>query len=81
MDELRSPTYGLLVEECARRGISRSKGFMLVRDGLLDTFKLGRRTYIYLDSLDDLPRRLAERAETGGPPSRIPVERSAGDSR
>ena len=54
-------TFGGLVEECAARDIGRSKAFQLVRDGYLDTFKIGRRTYVKLDSLDSLPDQLANR--------------------
>lgn len=45
--------------ETARRGIGRTKAYELVNDGLLDTFLIGTRRYIFLDSLDALPQRLA----------------------
>lgn len=56
-------TFGGLVDECAERGIGRSKAFELVRNGYLETFKIGRRTYVKLDSLDTLPERLADRVQ------------------
>lgn len=53
------PTYGLLVESCAAHGISRTKAFEFDRQGLLETFLLGRRKYVYLNSLRSLPERVA----------------------
>lgn len=45
--------------ETARRGIGRTKAYELVNAGLLETFLIGTRRYIFLDSLDTLPSRLA----------------------
>lgn len=53
------PTYRPLVPACADHGISRSVAFELARDGLLQTFTIGTRRYVYLDSLRTLPERLA----------------------
>ncbi|HEX7128727.1 MAG TPA: hypothetical protein VF217_01510 [Rhodanobacteraceae bacterium] len=53
------PAYGPLVETCVAHGISRSVAFELARDGLLQTFKIGARRYVYLESLRTLPDRLA----------------------
>jgi len=51
--------YGSLVEECRARHIGRTVAFQLARDGLIETFHIGRRVYVMLDSLDSLPERLA----------------------
>lgn len=51
--------FGSLVEECRARGIGRTVAFQLARDGLVETFHLGRRVFVMLDSLDRLPERLA----------------------
>lgn len=51
--------YGPLVEECARRGISKTVAFDLVKQGHLDTFTIGRKRYVRIPSLESLPDRLA----------------------
>ena len=53
------PTYRPLVTACAEHGISRSVAFELARLGKLETFTIGTRRYVYLDSLRTLPERLA----------------------
>lgn len=53
-----SPTYRPLVSAAADFGISRSVSFALSQAGLLDTFKIGQRRYVYMDSLRTLPDRL-----------------------
>lgn len=60
-DNTPSPAFGPLVETCAAHGISRTVCFELARDGLLETFGIGRRRYVQMQSLRDLPRKLAER--------------------
>jgi hypothetical protein len=65
MDTLRGrprPFKGL-VEAAVERDISRSVAFDLQRRGLLETFCIGRRRYVYLDSLDTLGARLLEQAD------------------
>lgn len=52
--------FGSLVEECRARGICRTVAFELARDGTIETFHLGRRVYVMLDSLDALPQTLAK---------------------
>lgn len=59
-----TPTYRPLVTACADHGISRTVAFDLARSGLLDTFTIGTRRYVRLDSLRTLPERLA--ANDGG---------------
>lgn len=49
--------FAPLVAECAKYGIRRTKAFELARTGQVSTFKLGRRTYVLLDSLENLPER------------------------
>lgn len=53
------PAYGPLVAVCAAHGISRSVAFELARNGLLDTFTLGARRYVYTESVRTLPQRVA----------------------
>ena len=60
------PEYGLLVDACKAHGIARTTAYELASKGLLDTFKIGARRYVRLDSLRTLPARLAEAAATGG---------------
>ncbi len=50
--------YSALIPECARWGIGRTKAFELVRRGLLETFTIGRKRYVLLESLASLPERL-----------------------
>jgi hypothetical protein len=58
------PAYRPLVEACGEHGISRTVAFDLARKGLLDTFTIGARRYVRLESLRTLPERLA--ANDGG---------------
>lgn len=53
------PLYRPLVEACRDHGISRTVAFELARKGLLETFTIGVRRYVYLASLKTLPERLA----------------------
>lgn len=53
------PAYRPLVEACEEHGISRTIAFDLVRRGLLETFAIGKRRYVMLESLRSLPQRLA----------------------
>jgi hypothetical protein len=55
-----APAYRPLVEACADHGISRTVAFELSDRKLLDTFKIGTRRYVYLESLRTLPQRLQE---------------------
>jgi hypothetical protein len=49
--------YIPLIDGLRDFGISRTRGFELVKAGLLDTFTIGRRRYVLLDSLRTLPER------------------------
>lgn len=53
--------FGPLVAECVARGIGRTVAFDLARTGAVETFHLGRRVFVMLDSLDALPATLAKR--------------------
>lgn len=52
------PAFGPLVEECEKHGISRSVAYELLASGQLETFKIGTRRYVLLESLKTLPIRL-----------------------
>lgn len=54
------PKYQRLTVACAAYGIKRSHAYKLAEAGLLDTFKMGKSRFVYLDSLRSLPERLAE---------------------
>ena len=61
------PTYAPLVLACEKFGIGKTKAFDLAKRGELDTFKIGARTYVMLDSLKSLPLRMAgDRKATNG---------------
>ena len=51
--------FAPLVEECERNGISRTKAYELAKSGMLDTFRIGNRRLVRLESLRTLPERLA----------------------
>ena len=53
------PKYQRLATACAAYGITRSRAYKLAEAGLLETFKMGRSRFVYLDSLRSLPERLA----------------------
>ena len=61
-----TPTYRPLVTACAEHGISRSVAFELARLGKLETFTIGTRRYVVLESLRTLPERLAANDAAGG---------------
>ncbi|WP_342315732.1 hypothetical protein [Lysobacter sp. FW306-1B-D06B] len=62
MTNLVPRPYRPLVSACAQRGISRTVAFDLSRKGMLETATIGRRRYVFLDSLDTLPQRLASQS-------------------
>lgn len=55
------PAFAPLVTACAAHGICRTVAYELAADGTLDTFLIGRRRYVYIDSLHTLPQRIAQR--------------------
>jgi hypothetical protein len=54
-----APTYAPMVPACKAHGIGRSQAFELAASGLLSTFLIGNRRFVYLASLESLPQRLA----------------------
>jgi hypothetical protein len=50
------------IPECSKVGIGRSKAYELANAGLIETVNIGRRRFVYLDSLYSLPQRLAKAA-------------------
>ena len=62
MNTKSESTYGPLVEVCIAHGISRTVAFELSDKKLLDTFKIGVRRYVYLESVRTLPQRLQDAA-------------------
>jgi hypothetical protein len=50
--------FGLFIPECTKRGIGKTVAYELLKGGHLETFTLGVRRYIYLDSLLSLPQRV-----------------------
>ena len=62
MNTKAEPAYGPLVEVCVAHGISRTVAFELSDKKLLDTFKIGVRRYVYLESVRTLPQRLQDNA-------------------
>ena len=62
MNTKTEAAYGTLVEVCAAHGISRTVAFELSDKKLLDTFKIGVRRYVYLESVRTLPQRLQDAA-------------------
>jgi hypothetical protein len=55
------PKYQRLTDACDAVGIKRSQAFKLVRQGMLDTFRIGRTRFVYIESLRTLPERLAKK--------------------
>lgn len=54
--------FGPFIPECAKRGIGKTRAYELAAAGLLETFQLGSKRYIFIDSLLSLPSRLQDRA-------------------
>ena len=55
------------IPECAKVGIGRSKAYELADEGVLETVLIGRRRFVYLDSLYSLPQRIGQAGLPGGP--------------
>lgn len=60
MDNSELRDFGPFIPECSKRGLGKTKAYELANAGLLETFPIGSKRYIYLDSLLTLPRRLQE---------------------
>ena len=52
--------FGPFIPECAKRGLGKTKSYQLANAGMLEVFKIGAKTYVYMDSLLSLPKRLAQ---------------------
>ena len=50
--------YRPFIQECTKRGIGKTTAYELANSGDLDTFLIGRKRFVYLDSLAKLPERL-----------------------
>jgi hypothetical protein len=50
--------YRPFIPECTKRGIGKTTAYELANSGLLDTFLIGRKRFVYLDSMATLPQRL-----------------------
>ncbi len=59
-----APTYGPLVPTCAAYGIGRTKAFELAAAGTIETFTVGSKRLVIIESLRTLPERL--KAQDGG---------------
>jgi hypothetical protein len=53
-----APTYGPLVPTCNAHGIGRSVAFKLAAAGTIETFLIGSKRYVMVESLRTLPERL-----------------------
>ncbi len=58
MNASDNPTYGPLVKVCRAHGIGKTKAYELAKAGLLRTAQIGKRRYVYLESIRTLPQRL-----------------------
>lgn len=56
------PTFGPLVPTCAKYGIGRTVAFQLAATGVIETFTIGARRFVVLESLRTLPHRLKDAA-------------------
>ena len=54
--------FGPLEVECRRRGIGRTMAYELQKQGLLETFTIGRKRMVKIASLESLPERLQQAA-------------------
>jgi hypothetical protein len=52
--------YRPFIPECNKFGIGKTKAYELADAGLLETFLIGTKRYIYIDRLATLPERLAK---------------------
>lgn len=66
MDALEHRDFRPFIPECAKVGIGRSKAYELADRGVLETVLIGRRRFVYLDSLYSLPQRIGQAGLPGG---------------
>lgn len=48
------------VPACRKRGFGKTLAYRYASAGLLETFTIGKKRYVYLDSLLTLPQRAAQ---------------------
>lgn len=65
MDTHGQREFRPFIPECAKVGIGRSKAYELADEGLLETVLIGRRRFVYLDSLYSLPERVGRQTVKG----------------
>lgn len=51
------PSFGPLVETCARYGIKRGMAFLLAREKRIQVFWLNRKTFVVIASIEALAER------------------------
>lgn len=68
MDKNGLREFRPFVEACARVGLGRSKSYQLAAQGLIETVLIGRRRFVYLDSLYSLPERVGRQTVRGAQP-------------
>ena len=59
-DAANDPAFLPFVETCEEHGISRTAAYRLADRGLIETFTLGRRRYVVMESLRTLPDRMRD---------------------
>lgn len=60
MQDLPQRDFRPFIPECAKRGLGKTKAYELANAGLIDTFTIGTKRYVLLDSLLTLPQRLKD---------------------
>jgi len=58
-DHIPKRSFGPLLRECKRYGFAKTKAHELAKSGAIAVFKIGNRTFVYLDSLEALPERFS----------------------
>lgn len=59
MDHTQKREFGPLVSECKKRGIGETRAYQYAAAGLIETFTIGRKRFVYLDSILALPSKIA----------------------
>lgn len=60
MSAIDTPAYRPFVDACREHGISRTVAYELANAGKIETFLLGTRRYVIMESLRTLPDRLGK---------------------
>ena len=60
MEQNHQGDFRPFIPECTKRGIGKTKAYELANAGLIDTFTIGTKRYVLLDSLLTLPERLKD---------------------